>query len=654
MPFIPPLRRKAVPAQQTFGYSSSAVGISGLPTSLTINSITKTPTWWYEGRDASLTNWTSRTGAETLTAQGAGGEIGIDVPTPSTSDKAAHRIAGTTRYWKGTTIASTGTDDLVIEAVIMFMNAPSTFISTRNGSGSLSGIMLRRVAGNLTFQLVIDGVAAPSITAGALGDYTWNHVMIFCDRSGSGQIYVNGAASGAAAAISSASGSLSDQGPLSIGDNPDGGGATTVTQVAHIAMWKGANWLDTHLQATVAASRASIVHGSYMSLPGISPAVSTSRNSAAYIAKYNGTARILMQVGPSWNRVAPTFDGSTTKTALTIQGQFTNDLQYSEDTSQAQYSVVGVTKAIDADSPVSGTDTRATTITEDAANTEHYLQYGSSVATTNGQAYGGSFFVKALGRSVCSVAMSAFHTFDINLTTGVVSNAGGTTTSQFHETKAFSNGWWQVFFSGVGNATSGAVLRIKANNGSGTTYAGNSAAALAVFALSFQATNGTAVPFRQPYIRTIGSPVTQLADRVVYSGLTNNFAQGTIVADALMRNIATTRTLATLRESGGTDDSIKLEVTSGNLLKVDVTDETVSRYSQTAGAMTVNVWKQARFTWNGSVGTQYVDNVLAATAAMATTPIEQTVLEIGTSGSGTNAVNTQVAVQIYSKPTMVG
>jgi hypothetical protein len=654
MPFLPPLRRKPAPAQVSFSAPASN-GVDNLDPSLTINGITDTPVFRYKGGDATAAIWPHWTYGEQLTISASG-----TLPTPNelspllgANDDSILYRAGRQHNAANNTLGDVTTEDIVFEVVAQMPN------------GTFSGLFHKRI-GNLvgwsvyctnTTQLgceIIDGSAVNrSASSNAIGAFTWFHGMVFIDKSGSMMIFVN-ADPGVATAISGAVGSLTSATPMGLGGFRNDTTLASSSRIAYAAMWKRVNWLDTHNQAAIATQRAAKMFGSYMTTPGIAPTLSTLRNSSAVMIKETGSGKVLFPVAAKWTRVSAVSDGSTTKTALTIEGQFTNDLQYSEDTSQAQYSVVGVTKAINADSPIGGTDTRATTLTEDAANTEHYLQYGSSIGTTSGQAYGGSFFVKAIGRAVCSVAMSAFHTFDVNLTTGVVSNTGGTTTSQLHRAQAFANGWWHVSFSGVGTATSGAVLRIKANNGSGTTYAGNSAAALAVFGLSFDATNGTAVPFLQPYIRTSGAAATQLADRVVYAGLTNNFGQGTIVANALLGGTADTRTLVTLREAGGTDDSIKLEATAANLLKADVTDDTVSRYSESAGAMTANVWKQARFTWSGAVGAQYVDNVLGATNAMASTPIEQTVLEIGSSGSGTNPANGQVAVSIYNKPTMAG
>ena len=78
--------------------------------------------------------------------------------------------------------------------------------------------------------------------------------MLFMDRSGFGQWYVNGVASGAAVDISARSGSITNGEDLTLGAQSTGGGTSDIA-ISYAAMWKSAAWLDSHLQPTIAAAR---------------------------------------------------------------------------------------------------------------------------------------------------------------------------------------------------------------------------------------------------------------------------------------------------------------------------------------------------------------------------------------------------------------
>lgn len=232
-----------------------ALGIAALPESLTINSQTVFPTYWYEGRDATLAAWTARHGSGgTLTAEGSGGTTNIVPPTLGTTDRAVD--TDTTRRWQGVANLDRTTKDFVLEFVGAFSGEAgyAMAVSTRPDEG----IALLKDTGATRFSFWANGDAL-AVVNGATGLVAGNyyHVMVFYDASGSAQIFVDGVASGSAVVVSSV-GSIDDAEDLQIGAY----GNDTLPwneEIAFFALWESPNWLDTHSQAAIAAARAAIV-----------------------------------------------------------------------------------------------------------------------------------------------------------------------------------------------------------------------------------------------------------------------------------------------------------------------------------------------------------------------------------------------------------
>lgn len=230
-------------------------GIAALPRDLTINSITVSPTYWYEGRDASLTEWTARHGlGGTLVAEGSGGGVNITPPTAGTTDRAVD--TSTTRRWQGTANLDRGSKDFVLEFVGAFPAEAGYAMAC--GTRPDQGFVLLKDTGATRFTLWVNG-SVLAIINGATGLVAGNyyHVMAFYDASGSCQLYVDGVASGSPAVVSTV-GSITDEENFQIGAY----GNDTLPwneEIAFAALWESSGWLDTHLQGVLAAARAAIV-----------------------------------------------------------------------------------------------------------------------------------------------------------------------------------------------------------------------------------------------------------------------------------------------------------------------------------------------------------------------------------------------------------
>lgn len=71
-------------------------------------------------------------------------------------------------------------------------------------SNHTAGFALARDASNQILFKLSDGAASASVVSSAtLLQNVWKHVMVFVDRNGNGQIYLNGAANGAAVSVAS-------------------------------------------------------------------------------------------------------------------------------------------------------------------------------------------------------------------------------------------------------------------------------------------------------------------------------------------------------------------------------------------------------------------------------------------------------------------
>lgn len=229
--------------------NGDVAGIDNLPAALTINGTTVLPTFRYRGGDADGTDWDAWTYGETLTAAGSGGSFDQGTPWWGDSDYSVDPAG--TRYWQasGNTFADVTTEDLVFELVLAYSSTANVRVFGKWGSSRYAVYS----TGTGIAAYLYDGTNLGLTVSDALVDGHWYHMMFFGDRSGSGQIYIDAAASGAAVDIS-AVGSLTVAAALTLADDSTPGNQYD-QRIAYAAMYQRAGWLDTHLQATVAAER---------------------------------------------------------------------------------------------------------------------------------------------------------------------------------------------------------------------------------------------------------------------------------------------------------------------------------------------------------------------------------------------------------------
>jgi hypothetical protein len=260
-------------------------GVLNLDPTLTINSISVTPTLLYYGGDANGTNWAPRTYGETLTLQ-AGTAPSYNQGSPLVGpydDSVKFNNGG---YYLGSAgFSDITTEDFVIELVF---KAPPTGLQTITGTYTSSpnqGYQLvSGLSAGITEIYCKDAAATiKRVGSGSLAEGAWYHLIWFMDRSGSGVCYINGVA-GSATDISALGSISSTTKTFTIGRRTDA--LPYNSAIGYLAMWKRDAWLDTHLQPTIALERFNKLIGIYPQVAKgtITPTVQT-RATNAYLDK---------------------------------------------------------------------------------------------------------------------------------------------------------------------------------------------------------------------------------------------------------------------------------------------------------------------------------------------------------------------------------
>lgn len=259
-------------------------GVDQLDAYMTINGVTVNPTFRYKGGDANANNWNPWIFGETLNFVEDGANQDYNQGSPimgsGANDDSVTFNDGDVYQATNTTFADVTTEDMVFEMIYRpDDNSTSGIFAKQAGD---AGYQAKRTS--LTNMLVFTGGVNSNVNSGGEDAGTWNHVIWFLDRDGSGQVYVNGVASGAAADISARAATMTNAGIFTIGALSN----TTVNVsagIAYVAMWQRDDWLDTHLQASVAADRFAKVSGMYHS--GKAPSTNT-RTTQSTLTKNHG------------------------------------------------------------------------------------------------------------------------------------------------------------------------------------------------------------------------------------------------------------------------------------------------------------------------------------------------------------------------------
>lgn len=617
-------------------------GLSNLSQTLTINSQTVSPTFRYEGKNATVSTWTATVG-EDLTGAGSGGTFGLSVPFTDGLDKAVNGDG--TRYWVAPSSFVTGTRDIVLEAVLQFSATSTAHIaSTRITS---KGWYIREHLGNgyIAFGIVGDAGSAQCITNPSLVDGAFYHVMFFCDRSGSIQGYVNGIARGGPSVVS-AIGSVADDGSLGVAATSTG---TTPydKSIVYIAGWFQDNWLDTHLQADIAAERFAKLTGAYSDSLNAGPDISLLRNSVATLEKQGQSGgQKLFTVGARWPRIEKRPDKyNRYATGYNSEGQHTNLFTYSEQIDDSAWAKSGGLTVTPDSTHAPNNETVADTLVEDGTTTggRFVSQTVTTAATTT---YTASVYLRAINRRWVCLYLSGPNKgryFDV-----ADGRAGGslTATPDSYGIRYIGNGWYLCWVTSVAPGTSTALRMYVAEDDEDLAFTGLSQDSVYMYGAQI-----TATAYPVSYIKTDGTAVTRLADRYQIDGLTLP-SSGTLVSETLSENV-TVGNVRYIALSDATANNRVLEYRAASNLIAFVQTGGVSQANAISSIpLETRKWQEARMTYATDDVNMYVDGALGVNDSSATMPSGLTRITLGVGYSGLNQLDGLVRARLLSKPSV--
>jgi len=645
----------------TFRIFSELSGVDNLDPFLTINGITVEPMFRYKGGDADSTDWNYWTYGEDLTAGGSGGSFNDGSPGLGVNDDSTAPEA--TRYWVASdnTFADITTEDFVLELV--FKWSTTNDVRIINKYVSPNGYLLQENVDRLNL-LVKDGTDTVNMLSAALTDGCWYHGILFVDRSGSAQWYVNGAASGSAIDVSSVVESITVDSPISLCASSAGANGFD-GNLAYVAMWKRYGWLDTHLQATIAAERFAKFNGTYPQIAAGSP-VATARARAfpAYLDKVEDGYRKLYYTGSNWLRMCHRQDSAGVNVrGLLAESQVENLFPYSEDFST--WTKVDSGDAITGSAAICPDGrTAATSIAADSTDGSHGV-YKAGITLT-AATYAFSVFVKT----------GSDPTYGVNWVRLFDSTTGNYCYFDLDKvdigTQYLSTGYIEgPFYSGdstpfyrccmvfTGTAVGHNLFIIPALANNDATFAGNgSTPNIYIWGAQIELGDYMTSP-----IRTASAPATRIWDDLEFVAGANiggeDIGEGTIVYDFLYPSYdqLISRYHVQVSDGGSGLDRIFTGTNStGDKLRfysIENSNPAVNVYPEVRDIVD-GVRHEYRCTW-GTTTTVYADGIDGIPTAGLVMPDDLDLIQVGTIATSTTPANCLIQdLRIYPVQTLKG
>lgn len=627
--------------------SGASMGIAALSQDLTINGQTVSPTFRYEAKNATTGLWTATVG-ENLTGAGSGGTVGLDTPL-LTDDEAVN--GDTTRYWEASTtsFADIDEEDFVIEAVFKCQSTTNGRIFSKYFPGG--GYTIYKNA--TTLSLFLDGVANATIsTTSSILVGAWFHAIVFVDKSGSAIFYVNGETNGVATSVATV-GSISQASHALRANADPSGGSIGDSGIVYAAMWKRDNWLDTHLQASVAAERFAKLNGTWSDALSKGPDQSLLRNSVATLEKQGQSgAQKLFLVGARWPRIEKRPDKyGRYAIGCNSEGQHTNLQVYSEDFSNVAWTKAGSSITSNSRNSPFGEQV-ADTLVEDASAASLHQVYDSFTQSA-GQVYTFQCFVRPANRQWCLLrlfsatdgeAYAYFNTAD-----GVV---GENSALDSYGIRYVGDGWFFCWIADTRATAEAAFDQIMIAESDGVrTFNGASQDSLYLFGAQVTATNKPV-----SYVKTEAATATRLSDRLLYSGITLP-SKGSIACDVLFDgDIVSNAFIGTLSDGGSADnrvaaflsdasgtDSGRSFVRTGAVTQADVTGTT---------AVDDRVWNEIRTPFAADDVRVLINGISEGTPdTSATIPSALDRIDVGSDQAGSSQADSLVRLRLLSSAT---
>lgn len=535
------------------------------------------PAYRWIGGDADTTDWDTWDYPSTPITpayQAGGGAITEDDGSPCLgSNDDSVLFDGNAYYLQGdTTEGNVSTDDIVAELLFRATGTTSVIAAKRNaGVGWEIGID----ASDRLYLTIEDAGGAVTTVSAVLTADCWYYAIIFADRSGNCQIYVNGDASGAAVDISGSNLTLDAAVALALG--ADSAGNTPFdSALAYFALWHDAAWLTSHLNPDTAAERFGLLAGYWPQVAkGTSaPNVST-RAYAAYLEKIESSKTRLYYVGSEWLRLSERVDGNSEQvTGYLPESEAKNDFDESNDFSGWAKEDAGDTCTDDQGTGPDNLTSMAELICDNTAG-----NHGISDATPGNLsavnhcmsvyvAPGNADFVKLTNTTVANAhAWFRLSTGTVGTTGAGISEAGfveGTYNGQTNCRRPY------IRFTGTAAPHTFLIRPCDADNND--NFTAGDGAAVSLYLYGAQCEDGG---YPTSYIPTDGATASRLKDQLQYDG--DNLGgvgseqRGTIECDILRPDYdaVATRYIVCLSDGGSAVDNIELKVSSADSINVD-------------------------------------------------------------------------------------
>lgn len=496
------IRNWANPIFSALDFDNFPSSVANLPAALTINGITVMPTFRYKGSDAGASTWAPWGYGGNLSVAGSGTDITINDGGPllGSLDDSVKFNAGGYYQASNTSFANVTTEDLVTELVLQVpLTQPHLLIGKVAASPETGWYV--QWAGT-QFNCLIDVAANYYSSINSCTNDTVIHLISFHDRSGSVQTYANGVAGTAAASIAT---SCTNANYFQIGaalsaQNYSG-------RLFYAAMWQSASWLDTHLQATVAATRFAQLCGIYpqKALGTALPSVVT-RSTAGYLDRIpvevgeTTASASLFYMGANWPRVCSRKDTNGVEQRGYLSESAATNVCLQSHTFATTWSPTRASVPTTAVVCPDGITRTTCTLHEDgtAANT-HYLGQTTGAAGTCM-----SFFIKAVNRDWVRLSNSARVAW-FNVSTGVVGTVSATGGAGIIY---YGDGWFRCYMVDASDTTV-AILVGSADNTA--VFDGLNQDSIYIFGAQLETGN-----YPSSYIPTTTTAVTRTADSLRY------------------------------------------------------------------------------------------------------------------------------------------
>lgn len=531
----------------TFFLPFQTNGISQFPSSLTINSVVKTPSHRWNFANATSTQCADYIGSATLAVSGSGTAYTTGVSTLFIDNSTGVQFnAGKNLAAQSTEAVTFGTDDFLINIVLsipMGSSADGVILGKGNLTGNNRGFSIKVASSGQFTYSIANGSASKIGTFGSLGhtsstfsDIAKNgliHLTIGCNRSGATTAEIlRCCANGSIGAASSSSGTI-----LSTDSLDDGVSAWQIGnilkshQVVFCEIYKGASMWDDSTFSTQ-FSNASLelfqrVSGFYPQVAAGSPLYTTSFSRSLSVAtSQKGTSYYIAT--QNWPRIVTDTAGFTGFLA-----EQNNSQSFDDNVAMAAVSWVklNATTAVSStvDSPIKGF--KAIEFIDDATLGQHSC---TQVVTTSTVAIQ-SVMVKAgtkswlkIGATVGGTNVFAY----FNASTGNFGTVGSGVISTFKET--LSDGWYRI---GIRQSSSGSTTcQLLIADGDGVdTYSGSGTAALYLMVPMFE-TGTTAL--RHPTSPCLNPSTSATSRNIDVSGAwsaTSNLAGAGTAVDATLQ-----------------------------------------------------------------------------------------------------------------------